>query len=171
MLDRQRIQISINKIPVYYADGEFALPRGGAASVLPDQKYTKDGGPNLAAIFRLIDQYASVPARDRLKVLDWVVFNYLVGNADAHGKNLAILLTAGNKMQLAPIYDVLCTAVYPNLDTRMAMPIGGEYRPAWVQQRHWQRFAEESNINLAFSFCGAHLAPMRLAPVRQSLQV
>ena len=78
-----------------------------------------------------------------------VVFNYLVGNADAHGKNLAMLLTAGNKMQLAPIYDVLCTAVYPNLDTRMAMPIGGEYRPAWVQHRHWQRFAEESNINLA----------------------
>ncbi|SKA91359.1 hypothetical protein SAMN02745130_03271 [Thiothrix eikelboomii] len=31
----------------------------------------------------------------------------------------------------------------------MAMPIGEEYRPAWVQQRHWQRFAEEAKINFA----------------------
>lgn len=119
------------------------------AGVLPDQKYTKDGGPSLADIFRLIDQYATVPGRDRLKVLDWIIFNYLLGNADAHGKNLAMLVTAGNRLQLAPLYDLLCTTVYPGLDTRMAMPIGGEYRPAWVQQRHWQGFAEETGINFA----------------------
>lgn len=29
----------------------------------------------------------------------------------------------------------------------MAMAIGGEYRPEWVQQRHWQRFAAEAGIN------------------------
>lgn len=117
------------------------------AGVLPDQKYAKDGGPNLADIFRLIDQYAAVPGRDRLKVLDWVVFNYLIGNADAHAKNLAMLLMAGNRLQLTPFYDLLCTTVYPSLDTRMAMAIGGEYRPEWVQQRHWQRFAAEAGIN------------------------
>lgn len=117
------------------------------SGVLPDQKYAKDGGPTLADIFRLIDQYASVPGRDRLKVLDWVIFNYLLGNADAHGKNLAMLMTAGNRLSLAPLYDLLCTTVYPGLDTRMAMAIGGEYRPAWVHQRHWQRFAEESGVN------------------------
>ena len=111
------------------------------AGVLPDQKYAKDGGSGLADIFSMIDRYAAVPGRDRLQVLDWVVFNYLIGNADAHAKNLAMLVGAGNRLQLAPLYDLLCTSVYPQLDTRMAMAIGGEYRPEWVQQRHWQRFA------------------------------
>ncbi|MBU0654809.1 MAG: type II toxin-antitoxin system HipA family toxin [Gammaproteobacteria bacterium] len=119
------------------------------AGVLPDQKYAKDGGPGLADIFGLIDRYAAVPGRDRLQVLDWVVFNYLIGNADAHAKNLAMLVGAGNRLQLAPLYDLLCTSVYPQLDTRMAMAIGGEYRPEWVQHRHWQRFAAEASINFS----------------------
>ncbi len=117
--------------------------------VLPDQKYAKDGGPGLADIFGLIDHYATVPGRDRLQVLDWVVFNYLIGNADAHAKNLAMLVGAGNRLQLAPLYDLLCTSAYPQLDTRMAMAIGGEYRPEWVQHRHWQRFADEAGINFS----------------------
>lgn len=117
------------------------------AGLLPDQKYTKDGGADFAEIFRLIDQYAAVPGRERLKVLDWIIFNYLIGNADAHAKNLAMLITAGNHLRIAPLYDLLCTSVYPTLDTRMAMPIGGEYRPEWVQHRHWQRFANEVGIN------------------------
>lgn len=119
------------------------------AGVLPDQKYSKDGGPGLADIFGLIDRHAAVPGRDRLQVLDWVVFNYLIGNADAHAKNLAMLVGAGNRLQLAPLYDLLCTSVYPQLDTRMAMAIGGEYRPEWVQHRHWQRFAAEASINFS----------------------
>ncbi len=117
------------------------------AGVLPDQKYAKDGGPTLADVFSLVDQYADVPGRDRLKVLDWVVFNYLLGNADAHAKNLSMLVLPGKRLHVAPLYDLLCTAAYPQLDTRMAMAIGGEYRPQWVQQRHWQRFAAEVGVN------------------------
>lgn len=119
------------------------------AGVLPDQKYAKDGGPDLADIVGLIDRYAAVPGRDRLQVLDWVVFNYLIGNADAHAKNLAMLVGEGNRLQLASLYDLLCTSIYPQLDTRMAMAIGGEYRPEWVQHRHWQRFAAEASINFS----------------------
>lgn len=119
------------------------------AGVLPDQKYAKDGGSGLADIFGLVDRYAAVPGRDRLQVLDWVVFNYLIGNADAHAKNLAMLVGAGSRLQLVPLYDLLCTSVYPQLDTRMAMAIGGEYRPEWVQHRHWQQFAAEASINFS----------------------
>jgi len=47
---------------------------------------------------------------------------------------------------LAPFYDLICTRVYPDLTDRMAMRIGGENRPDWMQSRHWERFSAEINI-------------------------
>lgn len=117
------------------------------AGVLPDQKYEKDGGPSLAAIFDLVDQHALVPGKDRLMALDWVIFNYIIGNSDAHGKNLAMLVGSGNRLHLAPCYDILCTAIYPELDMRMAMAIGGEFRPKWVRNDHWKLFAKQARVN------------------------
>ena len=78
-------------------------------------------------------------------LLSWVVFNFLVGNSDAHAKNLAVLFTPKGP-RLAPFYDLLCTRVYPGLTDRLAMRIGGENRPDWIQPRHWERFSSEINI-------------------------
>lgn len=47
----------------------------------------------------------------RLRIFEWLVFNVLVGNEDAHLKNLSFLLTA-RSVSLAPFYDLLCTAAY-----------------------------------------------------------
>ncbi|WNW12420.1 HipA domain-containing protein [Pseudomonas sp. DTU_2021_1001937_2_SI_NGA_ILE_001] len=47
----------------------------------------------------------------RQYLFQWLVFNTLVGNEDAHLKNLSFLLP-GSKVGLAPFYDLLCTAVY-----------------------------------------------------------
>lgn len=115
---------------------------------LPDQKYEKEGGISLHMIFEMIDCYTDKPAVNRLKVLDWVIFNYLVGNADAHAKNLAVLILPDNKIQLTPFYDILCTAIYEGLDTKMAMAIGGEYRPKWVRQKNWHQFADLLSLNI-----------------------
>lgn len=116
--------------------------------VLPDQKYQKDAGPSFQDIFNLINQYSAVPAKDRLSVIDWILFNYLIGNADAHGKNIT-MLQKNNQMKLAPFYDLMSTAVYEDLDTRMAMSIGGEYRPAWVLKEHWKQFSEALDLNFS----------------------
>lgn len=115
---------------------------------LPDQKYEKEGGISLKMIFDVLDHYTDKPALNRLKVLDWILFNYLIGNADAHAKNLAVLVLPNNKIQLAPFYDILCTQLYDSLDTRMAMAIGGEYRSKWVRKKNWQQFAEELSVNM-----------------------
>jgi serine/threonine-protein kinase HipA len=45
-----------------------------------------------------------------IRLLDAVVFNALIGNHDAHAKNLS-LLYAGSAPTLAPLYDLLCTVV------------------------------------------------------------
>lgn len=116
-----------------------------ALNVLPNQKYEKEGGPTLKQCIDLLRQHSTKPAMDILNLLAWTVFNYLIGNADAHAKNISLLLTQ-NGPQLAPFYDLLCTAIYPELDQRMAMKIGGEDRPDWIIKRKWQRFADELGI-------------------------
>jgi serine/threonine-protein kinase HipA len=81
------------------------------------------------------------PPNYRMALLRWTIFNFLIGNADAHAKNLAILFTDRGP-RLAPFYDLICTQVYPDLTEKQAMKIGGENRPSWIQQRHWERFSE-----------------------------
>lgn len=47
----------------------------------------------------------------KLNLFQWLIFNVLVGNEDAHLKNLSFLMSARN-VYLSPFYDLLCTAVY-----------------------------------------------------------
>ena len=116
-----------------------------ALGVLPDQKYESEGGPSLARCFGFLKEKSISPAADQKPLLSWVVFNFLVGNADAHAKNLAVIFTPKGP-RLAPFYDLICTRVYPGLTDRLAMRIGGENRPEWIQPRHWERFSSEISI-------------------------
>ncbi len=112
-----------------------------ALGILPDQKYETEGGPSLQQCFDLVAKESIRPAADRMSLLNWVILNVLIGNADSHAKNLAFLLTKSGP-RLAPFYDLICTAVYESLTDRLAMKIGGEDRPSRLQLRHWKRFAD-----------------------------
>jgi serine/threonine-protein kinase HipA len=116
-----------------------------ALGVSPDQKYESEGGPSFARCFGLLKGHSASPAADQKALLNWVVFNLLIGNADAHAKNLALLFTDDGP-RLAPFYDLLCTAIYEGITDKLAMKIGGENRPDWVQVRHWEIFAEDVGI-------------------------
>jgi serine/threonine-protein kinase HipA len=82
-----------------------------------------------------------------LSLLNWVIFNYLIGNSDAHGKNISLLLLPEGPM-LAPFYDLLSTRIYSHygLAEGLAMKIGGVNDPGAIQKRHWELFAEEVGI-------------------------
>ena len=114
---------------------------------LPDQKYESDGGPGFAELFAQVDAHSASPALDRLALVDWLLCNFLVGNADAHAKNVAMLLWDDGRLHLAPAYDLLALGYWPRLSTDMAMSIGNERRPEWVQMRHWQRLCEAVGLN------------------------
>ncbi len=113
--------------------------------VSPERKYENEGGPNLAACFAVLDR-CKAPAADKVQLLRWVVFMFLIGNADAHAKNISLLYDEPPTPRLAPFYDVLCTAVYPGLATRLSMRIGGKYDPDYIMRRHWERLAEPACI-------------------------
>jgi len=112
-----------------------------ALGFLPDQKYESEGGPSLQQCFTLLEQKSIRPAADRMALLRWVIFNYLIGNADAHAKNLAMIFTDRGP-RLAPFYDLLSTQVYPDLTDKQAMRIGSENRPSWIRQKHWEKLGE-----------------------------
>lgn len=110
------------------------------------KKYEQEGGPSLAACFEVITRFSVQPARDRLRLISWVIFNHLIGNADAHAKNLSLLITREG-VALAPFYDLLSTAVYRDLADRSALKIGGENRPDWIRKRHWEGLAKVAEVN------------------------
>lgn len=111
-------------------------------------KYETEGGITFESAFRALDQTRQ-PAVSRNQLLRWLVFNYIVGNSDAHAKNIAFLLS-DKGLVLAPAYDLLCVAVYgPDFDY-MAMTIGGEVRYGWVEAEHWDRLGRSIGIAPAF---------------------
>ncbi|ODT74791.1 MAG: toxin HipA [Nitrosomonadales bacterium SCN 54-20] len=116
-----------------------------ALGVVPEMKYQSEGGPGLAQCFDLVRRAPRPSAPQVLRLFDYVVFNTLIGNHDAHAKNFSLLYT-DKKPVLAPLYDTLSTAVYPNLTPKMAMKLGSKYKFSEVQARHWDQFAEAAGL-------------------------
>jgi serine/threonine-protein kinase HipA len=116
-----------------------------ALSVVPEMKYQNEGGPDLAQCFELVRRATRPSAPQVLRLFDYVVFNALIGNHDAHAKNFS-LLYSGTTPVLAPLYDTLSTAVYPTLTPKMAMKIGSKYKFSEVQARHWDQFAAGAGL-------------------------
>lgn len=114
-----------------------------ALSIPPELKYEKEGGPGVARSLTLIQSASARPGADRLTFIRRLIFHYLIGNADAHAKNFA-LLYRDNVPDLAPAYDVLCTAAYPRIAKDMAMAIGGRTIPDTIQLSHWLSIVPET---------------------------
>ncbi|MEI7466501.1 MAG: type II toxin-antitoxin system HipA family toxin [Burkholderiales bacterium] len=118
-----------------------------ALGVPPETKYASEGGPTFKDCFALLRRVAARPAVDVLKLLDAVIFNAIVGNADAHGKNFSIL--HGNEgPRLAPLYDLLATVAYPDLSPRFAMKIGKRATLAELDAKGWIAFAADAGLGL-----------------------
>ena len=96
-----------------------------AQGVVSEHKYEAKGGPSLADNYNLIKSKVTVAKRSKalFDYLDWICFNLLIGNNDSHSKNLSFVLING-KIELAPFYDLLCTAIYPKLKKDFSFVIG-----------------------------------------------
>lgn len=119
-----------------------------ALGVVSEHKYQNEGGPGLAQAFALLRSATRPSAPHTLKLLDDVVFNALIGNHDAHGKNFSLLYTPAGAV-LAPLYDALCTAADPALTDKMTMKIGSKYKFSEVMPRHWAQFALDAALSPA----------------------
>ena len=119
-----------------------------AQGIVSEMKYQSEGGPGIKHCMALLREASAMPVIDLGRLLDAVIFNFLVGNNDAHGKNFS-LLYQGKTTRLAPLYDVLCTAYYPEVTKKMAMKIGSEYESEKIYPHHFEKLAEESGLGKA----------------------
>ena len=121
-----------------------------ALGIVSEHKYQKEGGPSLKQCFALLREVSSAPVLDLMRLLDTVVFNFMVSNNDAHGKNFSLLYrgagTANQEIRLAPLYDVVSTYYYPELTREMAMKIGGEYSSDRVSKTNFEQLAEDAGL-------------------------
>ena len=115
-----------------------------ALGIVSERKYQNEGGPTINQCFELVREISSVPVIDLQSLIDGVIFNFLIGNNDAHGKNFSLLYRG--ETRLAPFYDLLSTAYYPELAEKMAMKLGGEYASGRVFPRQFERLAEEAGL-------------------------
>lgn len=92
-------------------------------------KYSQGTIENIAALANACRS----PAVARSRLFGWLVFNVLVGNSDAHLKNLSFMVSHEG-IQLAPFYDLLSVATYDTIafnkkgwpnQTQLAWPILG----------------------------------------------
>jgi len=121
-----------------------------ALGIVSENKYQKEGGPSLKQSFALLREVSSAPVLDLARLLDAVIFNYLIGNNDAHGKNFSLLYrgesTVNLETRLAPLYDVVSTRYYPELTRELAMKIGGEYSSDKVSKANFEQLAEDAGL-------------------------
>jgi serine/threonine-protein kinase HipA len=124
-----------------------------AQGIVSELKYQKEGGPSLKQCFGLLREVSSAPGIDLARLLDAVIYNYLVGNNDAHGKNFSPLYKKqenGNlEIRLSPLYDIVSTAYYPELSRDMAMKLGREYSSEKIMPRDFEQLAEEAGLGKA----------------------
>lgn len=117
------------------------------ASNIPSvYKYQSEGGVDFKRCFEIL-RVTSQPAVAINQFIQLMIFNYLIGNNDAHGKNFSILHYDNGEIKFAPAYDILCSQVYPELSNKMAMKIGGHYNHGEILLRHFEKFANENNIS------------------------
>jgi serine/threonine-protein kinase HipA len=113
--------------------------------VPPSKKYESEGGLGLHHLFDVLrGTFIERPIVAANAVIHWIAFNYLIGNLDAHAKNIAFLMR-GQKAAVAPFYDMLCVEAYLPRQT-MAMSIAGENKPGWVEGVHWDAMAYEAGV-------------------------
>jgi serine/threonine-protein kinase HipA len=120
-----------------------------ALGIVSERKYQAEGGPSLKQCFDLLRDVSAAPVIDLQRLLDAAIFNFLIGNNDAHAKNFSILynpVASGFEARFSPLYDLVCTVYYPELSKKMAMKIGGEYLPERISSREFEKLADEAGL-------------------------
>jgi len=109
-------------------------------------KYERNGHLiGLKDVFESTGKFIT-PGVARLHLVDWVIFNYLIGNADAHAKNLSALV-GNDGLEMAPFYDLL--SVTPYGDQRLALFVGHADTFSGITSVAWEEFCEECQLSYA----------------------
>jgi len=102
-------------------------------------------GASFSKLFASAD-ICEVPAKAKLEMLNWSVYNLLIGNSDAHGKNFSFFVDERG-IRPTPFYDMLCIIAHQNVEHDLAMAYGDEFSPDEVKAYQLREFADAIGLN------------------------
>ena len=110
-----------------------------------DVRHIRDG-VSLPKLFGLLD-LSPQPARDKQALLRWAIFQVLINNTDAHGKNVSFFYDVQG-LRIAPAYDLVCTPAlkHEQLSDTYAMAIGDAFSEADLTALEWAHFAHQCGL-------------------------
>ncbi|MCI2282705.1 HipA domain-containing protein [Colwellia sp. MSW7] len=133
-----------------------------ALDMPPEYKYEHNfGGEHVQHIrdgvsFNKIYEFAktcSVPATAIQSLIDWMIFNLIIGNSDAHGKNVSFFVGASG-ITITPFYDLVSVTYEATknqkIDTSLAMAIGDNFNITSITAYDLLSLADEAGISFSF---------------------
>jgi len=117
---------------------------GQACNIDPKLKYEHEGGASVGDCFKIMDNH-NINSKE--SIIEWIAYNFLISNYDAHSKNLSFLLRCNGDHKLAPHFDMVCMGAYPELSNMMSMSIGGEFVPENVSMHNWKELFKSAGID------------------------
>lgn len=130
---------ALNLPPEYKYERNFGSGR--------DVAHIRDGA-SLPLLFDLANQCLN-PALTKQQMLDWVLYNVLVYNFDAHGKNISFYV-GSQGISLAPFYDLVNIKMYPDVDQDFAMALGDEFDSNHINAYQIADFAESCQLSRGY---------------------
>lgn len=113
-------------------------------------KYRENSLDNLALLLSKTRR----KAQNTLRIYRWLVFNFLLGNGDAHLKNLSFEMRTDG-VDLSPHYDLLSTVIYEaphhHADALLSQPLPGATRFSEVRRSHLLEAATRLGLRTAIA--------------------
>ncbi len=113
------------------------------------------GGPNKYAgsseqICKIINQYCTFAPLELQRFFEISIFNFAIGNGDAHRKNFSLLTNKKGIVALSPVYDLVSSRlVIPEEDEEMALTING--RRNRLNKKDFLCFAENIGVDANYA--------------------
>jgi len=141
------------KRPYRIHQEDFAQAMGIASSY----KYEREGQSYAGKMFEIIRKYARKPMEDQLRLWNRIVYNFVLGNTDAHIKNYSLLYDQNmDGLSLAPAYDMISTVIYESATKDMSFNIGGIRNLDSIDEESFKSLASTAGIGEKIAMSNFH---------------
>jgi serine/threonine-protein kinase HipA len=113
------------------------------------------GGPNKYAgsheqIAKVIKEYCRFAPLELQRLFEMAVFNFAIGNGDAHRKNFSLLTGEDGTVALSPAYDLVSSRlVIPEEDEELALSLNGKHNR--LKRADFLAFADHVGIAATYA--------------------